>query len=352
MTIPAQYGNGHSARRHAVTLASSDGFLYVAGEYVAAQYPLSGVRLTEPFAHAASILYFDDGAHCEVDGAHYPALAAMLGQRASLVVRAQREWRMVLASIGMLIAVIGAGAVWGLPIATVALTALLPQGADMRIGEISRDALTRQRLLKPSTLSAVQQADIAQVWNSVQPARPRMPMTLIVRAMPIEFGPNALALPDGTIILNDAMVQKILRGAPDFAPTSSAALAGVLSHEIGHIEGRHSMLSVVRASLTTACAAYLFGDFSAVAAGAPAVLLGARHSRTMEADADAYAIAALQARHLPLEPLADLFRFIDSAQPGDKKQAGWIGNAASYLASHPGSAERAERLRAADSTGQ
>lgn len=348
MTIPAHYGDGRSARRHAVTLDSSDGFLRVVGEQVDASYPLATIRLTEPFAHAASIAYFDDGAHCEVDGAHYAALVALLGQRPSLVVRAQSNWRVALASVGALVAVIAAGAVWGLPVAAGVVTAMLPRGADLSIGTISRDALTRQGMLKPSTLSLAQQADLQQVWKSVQPAAPRMPMTLIMRAMPERFGPNALALPDGTVILNDAMAHRIFRDAATLGPAASAALAGVLSHEIGHIEGRHSMRAVVRASLTTAFAAYLFGDFSAVAAGAPAILLGARHSRAMETEADAYAMAALQARHLPLAPLADLFRFLDSDPPENKQQAGWFGNATSYLSSHPGSAERAARLRAAD----
>lgn len=350
MSIPAWYGDGRSARRHAVTLFRSAGFLRVVGEQVDASYPLAGLRMTEPFAHAPSMVWFDDGAHCEIAADHAPALAALLGARLSLVVRGQRQWRVALPSIALLVAVIAAGAVWGLPVAAGALTAMLPRGADLRIGEISRDALTRQGLLTPSAIGAAQQAAIAQVWQRMQPASPRMPMTLLVRAMPITFGPNALALPDGTVILNDAMVHKILGNSTDFGPTSAAALAGVLSHEIGHIEGRHSMRAVVRASLTTAFAAYLFGDFSAVAAGAPAILLGARHSRAMETEADDYAMAALRAHHVPLAPLADLFRLLDSDRPHEKPHAGWFGNATGYLSSHPGSAERAARLRTAEET--
>lgn len=347
MTLPAHYGDGRSARRHAVTLEGSVDSLRVVGEQVDARYPLKTVRLTEPFAHAACIAYFDDGAHCEIDGAHYPALAAMLGQRPSLVVRWQRHWRVALASLAALIAVIGAGAVWGLPAAAGALTAMLPASADVRIGEITRAALTRQRLLRPSALSLAQQAAIREVWQTVQPAHPRMPLTLLLRAMPGKFGPNALALPDGSVVLNDAMVDQILDADDEFGPAASAALAGVLAHEIGHIEGRHSMRSVVRGSLTTAFAAFLFGDFSAVAAGAPAVLLGARHSRAMETEADAYAMAVLQAQHLPLAPLAELFLNIDNSKKRGNSEEGWFGTASSYLSSHPGSLERAARLRAA-----
>lgn len=347
MAISAQYGNGRSARRHAVTLAAGDGLLCVTGVQIDASYPLATVRLTEPFAHAPGIAYFTDGAHCQIDGADYPALAAMLGQQPSLVVRWQRHWRVALVSIVALAGVVGAGAIWGLPVAAEALTAMLPRSADMRIGEFTRAALERQDMLEASTLPPAQQAEIRHIWQTVQPARPRMPMTLLLRAMPASFGPNALALPDGSVVLNDAMVEAILNGKETFGPVESAALAGVLGHEIGHVEGRHSMRSVVRGSLTTAFAAFMFGDFSAVAAGAPAVLLGARHSRAMEADADAYAMAALQARHLPLAPLADLFQRMDKGKQARDSAENWFSKAGSYVASHPGSGERAARLRAA-----
>jgi Zn-dependent protease with chaperone function len=244
----------------------------------------------------------------------------------------------------VLAAAIAAGAVWGLPVAAEAVTTLLPHAADLRIGALTRAAFDARGLTMPSTLGAAQQGAIRQAWAGVQPVRPRMPMTLLLRAMPVSFGPNALALPDGTVILNDAMARKILGGATRFDANQSAALAGVLAHEIGHIEGRHSMRAVVRASLTTAAAAWLFGDFSAVAAGAPAVLLGARHSRAMETEADAYAVAALRARHLPLAPLADLFH---SMEEKDNHAPAWLHATAGYLASHPDTTARAALLRRA-----
>jgi Zn-dependent protease with chaperone function len=346
MSIPAQYGDGRSARRHAVTLFRAAGCLRIVGTQVDARHPLASIRLTEPFAHAATIAYFDDGAYCEVASQDAAALAAMLGQRASRVVRAQRRWPLALGAIVVLAVTVTAGAIWGLPVAAEAVTALLPRAADLRIGALTRDAFEERGLTLPSTLDAAQQGAIRHIWNSIQPAQPRMPMTLLLRAMPKPFGPNAFALPDGMVILNDAMVRKILGSEEAFNASQSAALAGVLAHEIGHIEGRHSMRSVVRGSLTTAAAAYLFGDFSAVAAGAPAILLGASHSRAMETAADDYAVAALRAHQLALAPLADLFQGM--AEKEDARHPAWLGSATGYLSSHPGSSERAAKLRAAD----
>lgn len=348
VVIPAHYGNGRSARRHPVTLTRSGDCLAVLGAQIDATYRLAQLRLTEPFAHAAGIVYFDDGAHCEIDAADYPALAALLGQRASLVVRWQRHWRIALVSLVALVALTGAGAVWGLPAAAGALTALLPVSADLRIGELTRNAFTRQGLFMASAITPAREDQIRQVWQAVQPAQARMPMTLLLRSMPAAFGPNALALPDGSVVLNDAMVALILADKDAFGPTEAAALAGVLAHEIGHIQGRHGMRSVVRGSLTTAFAAFLFGDFSAVAAGAPAVLLGARHSRAMETEADAYAMTVLQAHHLPLAPLADLFLAMDHGKRHAQREPSWFDNSTGYLSSHPGAHERAARLRAAE----
>lgn len=345
MPIQAHYGDGRSARRHPVTIFRARNGLQVVGAHIDARYGFDAIRLTEPFAHAPSLVWFNDGAHCEVEGAHYPALAAMLEQPPSRVVRWQRQWRIALGSIGILAAVTAAGYLWGVPLAAEAITALLPRSADVQIGAATRNALAAQGLTHPSSLTPAQRADILQAWASVQPAHPRMPLSLQIDAMSPRFGPNAIALPDGTVILNDAMARKILAGAARFDANGSAALAGVLAHEIGHVEGRHSMRSVVRGSLTAALSGFLFGDFSAVAAGAPVALLGARHSRAMEAQADFYAMATLQARHLPLTPLADLFQTMEKTDGG--KDKGWFGTAVSYLSSHPLSKDRAALLRRA-----
>ncbi len=84
------------------------------------------------------------------------------------------------------------------------------------------------------------------------------------------LGPNALALPGGTIVVTDELVALIGTGA---------GMMGVLSHEAGHVAQRHGLQQVIQASAVGALAAYFFGDFSTVLATVPAAMLTMRYSR-------------------------------------------------------------------------
>jgi predicted Zn-dependent protease len=345
--IAANYFDGRSARLHPVQLLARDGTVAVSGGDIAKLYPAAAVTLAEPFAQAPAVLYFNDGARCEVAGEARAALAAALGYRPSRVVRWQKRWPAALAALVLLVALIFATAVWGVPAAAERVAAALPPSVDRALGTSTLAALESHSLVEPSRLSDERIEQVQQVWRKVLPARPRMPVRLLVRHAPA-IGANAFALPDGTIIITDRMVLEILGKQTEFGNIETAQLAGVLAHEIGHVEGRHSARALARSSLTAALSAALFGDFSAVAAGAPAVLMNMSNSREMETEADSYAIAALKARGMPLAPLADLFESLgelDDAADHDAPE--WLAGAGRYVASHPAPAERGARLRAA-----
>lgn len=345
MDITASYGDGRSARRHPVVLSVATGQLRVRGDGIDASYPLSDVRLTEPFAHAAAMAYFPDGAHCALQGDQRDAFAVLLGRRPSAVVRWQRRWPVALAALVALVAVVASGTYWGIPMLADRLADALPPTVDQHIGASTLQTFTQKGWITPTRLTAEDQAAIQQAWLTVQPAQPRVPLHLAIHRMHAAVGPNAMALTDGTVILNDAMAYAILDDAEQFDANTTAAMAGVLAHEIGHIQRRHGMRALVRASLTAAATGFLFGDFSAVAAGAPAVVLNAHHSRAMETEADAYAMAALRAHRLPLLPLAALFETLADDEPDSDDAPGWFSTATGYLSSHPGALRRAALLR-------
>jgi predicted Zn-dependent protease len=344
--IAANYFDGRSARLYPVQLLARDGSIAVSGGDIAKVYPVAGVALAEPFAQAPSVLYFNDGARCEVTGEARAALAAALGYRPSRVVRWQERWRAALAALVLLVALIAVTGIWGVPAAAERIAAGLPASVEKSLGEHTLAALESRELLLPSRLSDERVGEVQQVLRKVVPAQPRLPVRLLVRHAP-ELGANALALPDGTIVVTDFMVRAILGQQDGFGAIETAQLAGVLAHEIGHIEGRHSARALVRSSLTAALSAALFGDFSAVAAGVPAVLMNMRHSREMEMEADSYAIATLNERGMPLAPLADLFEVLGKHNKGDDDDEGWADAFGRYVSSHPASAERSARLRKA-----
>jgi len=339
----AHYFDGRSARMHVVNLSAGDGAIRLRGEAMRS-YPAAAVRLAEPFEHAPLVLYFNDGSHAEVpDPAMRPLLAAALGYRRSWVVRWQEHAAAALAALVLLVLLIASGWHWGIPAAAERLSQNVPEAADQALGRNALALLERNGILRPSAFSDARLAELADILQRVQPAAPRIPLRLRVHAAP-RLGPNALAFPDGTIVLTDEMVRLVMGKDNDFNSEAAAALAGVLAHEVGHIEQRHSVRAITRSSLTAALSATLFGDFSAVAAGLPAVLSNMEYSRDMELAADDHAARTLRACGTPVEPLADLFDQLDKRADRMPK---FLRRAASYASTHPAGHMRSERLRAA-----
>jgi Zn-dependent protease with chaperone function len=342
----AIYFDGQSARMHRVELDTAGNAVVVAGPGIARVYTAAEARLAEPFRDAPTVLYFSDGARCEVSGPDCAGLAQALGYRRSRVVHWQAHWPAALAALALLVALIGAAAIWGIPAAAEAIAQRLPPALDTSLGKSMLDGLEKQKILEPTRLSEQRIAELGQMLGKVTPAHPRLPLRLAVRNSE-QLGANALALPDGTIVVTDQLVRAILAKSQDFSDTGIAMLTGVLAHEVGHIERRHSARVLARTSLTAALSATMFGDFSAVAAGVPAVLMNMSYSREMESEADEYAIQALRAKKIKLEPLASLFAALDEANEAERNVPRWLSRSMEYAASHPSTSERIKRLRAA-----
>jgi len=348
--IPAHFFDGHDARLQPVGLDVRAGHLHVDAPGFERSYPLADVALDEPFERAPLVLRLGD-ATCEVPyGPERQALLAALGYRKSAVERWQARWPAVLLALVLLLALLGAGFIWGVPAAAEFIAARLPASVDAKLGRAALAGLEAQGMLAPSRLSddliAQVEALLPRALGEPQSAHPRVPVRLLVRASDA-LGANALALPDGTIIVTDAMVRLALDGDNELDDDGKADLLGVIGHEVGHIERRHATRAMTGSSLTAAVSATLFGDFSAVAAGLPAVLTQMRYSRAMELEADDFAIGVLRRNGLEPGALADTLEALERAHPGEDKLPRWLKRSMTYLSTHPATAERIARLRQA-----
>lgn len=140
---------------------------------------------------------------------------------------------------------------------------------------------------------------------------------------------NAYALPGGIIIVNSGMFE---------AAASADELAGVLAHEVQHIEHRHSLQQMIHAAGWAAVLAVVLGDVSAITAIVVHQLGNLRNSRKLEAEADTHGMRALARAGIPLQGMASLFRRLQS----EDEQRG--GEGVALLSSHPATAERIASL--------
>lgn len=141
------------------------------------------------------------------------------------------------------------------------------------------------------------------------------------------IGPNAFALPDGSLILTDDLVK--------LADGDREMILGVLGHEIAHVERKHSLRQIYRVAGVTAMILLIAGD---VGSGLEDMLtqggaiLALSYSRAAEAEADRRSVEIMRAAGY--EPTA-LVRFFDRLEAVAGKSGGM-----SFLSSHPDTPER------------
>jgi len=343
--IAAHYFDGRHARAHAVELAAGDGVLTLHGD-VDKTYAAHATRIAEPFERTSTVLYFDDGARCEIPGAGPGRLLRdALGYRPTRVVRLTAYTRAALLALVLLAALILAAAIWGVPAAADRIARTLPPSVDQSLGQSALQALHASGTLQDSRLSDEWLAEVHQALARVAPADVRV--RLMVHNSRV-LGANAIALPGGSVVVSDALVRFIVGKKGEFGEVQKAQLAGVLAHEIGHVRMRHGVRILASSSLSAALAAGLFGDVSGVAS-LPAAVAGLSYSRDMEAEADEYAIALLKKNGISTLPLAELLERLDNGPDEDEEESpGWLWEAAgNFMESHPMTAQRTARLRAA-----
>lgn len=144
--------------------------------------------------------------------------------------------------------------------------------------------------------------------------------------------PNAFALPGGQLLVTSALLQQA---------ASENELAFVIGHELGHLAGRDPLRALGRGLLVSLALAAVGGAEGAGVAASAAQLGERSFSREQESAADRFALALVAAEYGHVAGAADFLRRLP-----DAAEAGAAERAASWLATHPRSAERVAELRA------
>jgi Zn-dependent protease with chaperone function len=328
--LTARFHDGRSARPQAVDLQIDAAGVLVRGEEFERRYDWSSVRVSERLQHAPRVIRFADDTFCAVaDQVVLDALLASAGYRESWFARSRRRWGTVLGAMALLLATLFVLYRWGLPLAADRVARRLPPALEARIG--AQAAKFFEERFAPTKASGAQTDRARRVFDSIAPADGR-DFRLVLRDGG-SIGANAFALPGGTVIVTD----QLLELAPD-----DAALAGVLAHEIGHVEHRHLMRQLISGTVVGLVATLLAADASSVLVALPAVLADLSYSRDMEREADAYAVDVLKLKNIPVGPFADLLERLQSTH-----QAGGGSDWARYLQTHPDTQDRVAAIRSA-----
>jgi Zn-dependent protease with chaperone function len=140
---------------------------------------------------------------------------------------------------------------------------------------------------------------------------------------------NAFAVPGGIIVVHTGLIEATRR--PE-------ELAGVLAHEVQHIELRHSLRALIKDLGLRGLWVLLTGDLGSGIAGQAALeLTSLSFSRSAEAEADAKGLELLVERGIDPSGMADFFVIMARQQSAATPPP--------FLSTHPASEDRERRLR-------
>jgi len=322
--------------------AASGRILRITDEHgqVLAEVAAKDVSATARLARLVRRFDLPGGAHFETmdnDGAD--ALLHEIGKRAlgTVTDRLERAWPFVILS---LLVTLFAGyyfLVQAVPAASEWLALRTPPAVAHIMSEQTLSALDRFAL-GPTTLKPADQAKATALFMQVAAhARGGAGAYRLVFRGDRGVGPNAFALPDGTIVMTDSLWPLV---------KNDAEIQGVFAHEMSHVDHAHGLQRIYAASLFPAALALITGDVSNVsqmAAILPGIIAQSAYSRAFEQQADDDGAATLRRMGLKPSHMADLLQRIEQMMCKKKDMCGtsWIGD-------HPETSSRVARLRQED----
>jgi predicted Zn-dependent protease len=330
---PAVFFDGQSSHRHAVTLAFRDR-LEIAQSLAAdgtplASWPYDAVRRVDgpegTFRLActaapplARLELREAAARAEI----FRLCRALDGPGGAAPVAV---WRIAAASLAAAAAIIGM-AWFGMPLLANRLASIMPFSWETPLGD-AIDPRVRTLLgaacTRPEGVAALHKL-VDRLQTAAQ--LPIAPDPLVLRSKMA----NAMALPGGRIYLLSQLL--VVSETPD-------EIAGVLSHEFGHVAHRDGLRRLIRDGGTAFLVGLMFGDVTGSGAVLMAgrMVLSATYSRADEERADAFAVTVMHRLGRPTAPLGALLQRITG--PGRE-------DAPSVLRDHPLTPERKAMLEA------
>jgi Zn-dependent protease with chaperone function len=251
-----------------------------------------------------------------------------------LVAWLEERWGIALTCVAIIAAMLLVGYFYGLPAVANHVATRIPIKTQHALGQQALDWLDSNKWFGPTQLEKEKQGRIREDFKVLCGDLPFKDYYRLEFRNSSFIGPNAFALPGGTIVITDDMVK--------IAQSEEEVLA-ILAHEIGHVELRHTMRSILQNSAVAVVAAAVTSDaasLSVAVAGLPVLLAQTKYSREFETEADDYGFNLLKKRNYSPAAFASIMERL--AEKHKEKRHRY-----SFISTHPITEERVERARAA-----
>lgn len=330
--LSAKYYDGTTSTGTDVTLELDEaGQLHVRGLATPRSCPLGEVTIAPRLGNTTRSITFSDGSKCETDD--HVALAELerragSGRVYAVIHALESSGRYAFLAALLLVLVIAGGVKWGIPLLAERAATAMPPALAYDLGRGTLSALDKT-VFKPSLLSEERRGELTKAFERLRAAHTELPLRLMFRR---GVGPNAFALPDGSVVVTDELVA---------LAEHDEEILSVLAHEIGHVHHRHGLRMALESSTVVLLVSTYFGDvtqLTTISAALPGVYAQAHYSRAHETEADTFALRHLERVGIPKKRFADILRSLQKAM-GPEPKGGF-----QYLASHPPTDERIARF--------
>ena len=204
----------------------------------ATQFTSRVVEISDRLANVARKLTLEDGSVFEVrDNEGVDALFHLESGFFSRLTRVETSYRLVAVVAFVTIGLLGSLYRFGLPMLANSAAKITPTSMMTLMDRGTLSTIDRL-LFDPSKLDNTRQREVTRLFAELadQSGLRDPPLRLLFRDGG-KLGANALALPGGTIIITDQLIK---------LAKSDDEIAGVIGHEIGHVELRHSLRQIYR----------------------------------------------------------------------------------------------------------
>lgn len=325
-----------SSRKIAARLTLEDGVL-VARDETGAEMASALVGMAKVSDRVGSIprrITFDDGGSFET-GDNDGVDDLLRGHRrgGSGFIHGLERFHPRLIVVAMLVVACGFALYrYALPILVEVAVVATPDAVPQLMSKAALESLD-ELVFEDSALEDGRRAEIEAGFTELAALTPRG-----IEGYRLEFrrgatiGPNAFALPDGTVVLTDELVE--------LAADDGDMVLGVLAHELGHVHHDHSLRRLYRAAGVAGLILLIGGDIGSgvedlLVQGS--ALLTLSYSRAHESEADRYSVELMaKAGHDP----AAIARFFELLQEKYGLQSDM-----DFLSTHPATAARIEAAR-------
>jgi Zn-dependent protease with chaperone function len=256
----------------------------------------SALRVSSRLGNTPRYVYFPDGGKFEcLDNDTLDQCCQQITPNPiqQWIHKLETHWHYVALTLGVVLLFSWAVVVYGVPASAKHVAKVLPHQVSEFASEQTLEMLDKT-FMEPSTLDEQVKQRLAESFAPVLAAHPDIPLRVLFRDGG-RVGANAFALPDGTMIFTDQMVQ---------LAKHDEELIAVLAHEIGHVVHHHGMRLAIQDSILAFLLVAVTGDISTTSellVALPLILTQMAYSRDFERESDDYALAYMQAHNI--EPI-------------------------------------------------